>query len=126
MFEETKHTDKAKSRRIYAIRLGQERNNFRIGHRVAWERRIVVRQEAEFDVANACRAPAENTPLSFRFFFSFYRNVSGEKAENTPDETNTWSSSARKERWGKGAEGEEKGRSSESKVETWLMRRILP
>lgn len=34
---------------------------------------------------------AENTPLSFFsfFFFSFYRNVSGEKAENTPDETNT-------------------------------------
>lgn len=116
---------------MYAIRLGQERNNFRIGHRVAWERRIIVRQEAEFDVANACRAPVSHgreysSFFLFVFFFSFYRNVSGEKAENTPDETNTWSSSARKERWGKGAEGEEKGRSSESKVETWLMRRILP
>lgn len=69
MFEETKH--KAKSRRMYAIRLGQERNNFRIGHRVAWERRIVVRQEAEFDVANACRAPVSHG-REYSSFFSFF------------------------------------------------------
>ena len=74
-------------------------------------------------------------------FFSFDANVSGEKRRpgNTPDETctrearrtHTGGSGEMEEQEGRlrgaeaGAGGEEKGRSSESKVETWLMRRIL-